>query len=60
MISKNENEKGIVLIGAIALIAILALLGTVGIVTTTTEIIISKNHKTSVQARYITEAGIHR
>ena len=60
MISKNENEKGIVLIGAIALIAILALLGTVGVITTTTEIIISKNHKTSVQARYITEAGIHR
>jgi hypothetical protein len=60
IISKHENEKGIVLIGAIALIAILALLGTVGVITTTTEIIISKNHKTSVQARYITEAGIHR
>jgi hypothetical protein len=60
IISKVENEKGIVLIGAIALIAILALLGTVGIVTTTTEIIISRNHKTSVQARYVTEAGIHR
>ncbi len=60
IISKNENEEGIVLIAAIALIAILALLGTVSVVTTTTEIIISKNHKTSVQARYITEAGIHR
>ena len=60
MISKHENEKGVVLVGTIALVAILALLGTVGIVTTSTEIIISKNHKTSVQARYITEAGIHR
>jgi hypothetical protein len=41
-------------------VAILALLGTVGVVTTSTEIIISKNHKTSVQARYVAEAGIHR
>ena len=60
IISKAENEKGIVLIGAIALIAILAVLGTVGVVTTSTEIIISKNHMTSVQARYVSEAGIHR
>jgi cytoskeletal protein CcmA (bactofilin family) len=60
IISKAENEKGIVLIGAISLVAILALLGTVGVVTTSTELIISKNHKTSVQARYVTEAGIHR
>ncbi len=56
----NANEKGIVLVGAIALVAILALLGTVGVVTTSTELIISKNHKTSVQARYVAEAGIHR
>jgi hypothetical protein len=41
-------------------VAILALLGTVGVITTTTEIMISKNHKTSVQARYVAEAGIHR
>jgi hypothetical protein len=32
----------------------------VGVVTTSTEIIISKNYKTSVQARYVSEAGIHR
>jgi Tfp pilus assembly protein PilX len=57
IISKAENEKGIVLIAAISLIAILALLGTVGIITTSTEIIISKNHKTSVQASYAAQAG---
>jgi Tfp pilus assembly protein PilX len=57
IISKAENEKGIVLIGAISLVAVLALLGTVSVVTTTTEIIISKNHKTSVQASYAAQAG---
>jgi hypothetical protein len=60
VIPTNTNEKGIVLVGTIALVAILALLGTVGVVTTSTEIIISKNYKTSVQARYVSEAGIHR
>ena len=60
VIPTNANEKGIVLVGTIALVALLALFGTLGIITTTTEIIISKNHKTSVQARYVTEAGIHR
>jgi hypothetical protein len=29
----------------------------VGVITTSTEIIISKNHKTSVQARYVAQAG---
>ncbi len=60
MISKNENEKGVVIIAVIGLIALLVLFGTMGVVTTSTEIIISKNHKTSVQARYTAEAGIHR
>ncbi len=60
MISKNENEKGIVLIATIGLIALLVLFGTMGVITTSTGIIISKNHKTSVQARYTAEAGIHR
>ena len=60
MISKNENEKGIVLVAVIGLIAILVLFGTVGVVTTSTEIMISKNYKTSVQARYTAEAGVHR
>ncbi len=60
MTSKNKNEKGIVLVGTIALTALLALFGTLGIVTTSTELIISKNYKSSVQARYVAEAGIHR
>ncbi len=60
VIPTNTNEKGIVLVGTIALVAILAVFGTLGIVTTSTELIISKNHKTSVQARYVAEAGIHR
>jgi hypothetical protein len=57
IISKHENEKGIVLVAAIGLVAILALFGTVAVITTSTEIIISKNHKTSVQANYAAEAG---
>ncbi len=60
IISKNENERGIVLVAAIGLVAILALFGTVGVITTSTELIISRNHKTSVQAHYISEAGVHR
>ncbi len=60
IISKAENEKGIVLVAAIGLVALLALFGTVGVITTSTELIISKNHKTSVQAHYVAEAGVHR
>ncbi len=60
VIPTNANEKGIVLVGTIALVAILAVFGTLGIVTTSTELIISKNYKSSVQARYVAEAGIHR
>ncbi len=59
-IPTNANEKGIVLVATIALTALLALFGTLGIVTTSTELIISKNYKSSVQARYVAEAGIHR
>ena len=52
-----HNEKGVVLIGAISLIAILALLGTVSVVTTSTEILICRNYKTSVQASYAAHSG---
>ncbi len=52
-----HNEKGIILIGAISLIAILALSGTVGVITTFTEIKISNNYKTSIQASYAAQAG---
>jgi Tfp pilus assembly protein PilX len=52
-----HNEKGMVLIGAISLIALLALFGTVGVITTFTEIKISSNYKTSIQATYAAQAG---
>ncbi len=57
IVSKPENEKGIVLVAAISLVAILALLGTVVVTTTSTELLISRNYKTSVQARYVAQAG---
>ncbi len=59
-ISTNCNEKGLVLIAALALISILALMATLSVTTTYTEIKISRNYKTSVQARYVAEAGVHR
>ena len=55
-----RNEKGLVLIASLALIAILALVATLSVTTTYTDIKISSNYKTSIQARYIAEAGIHR
>ena len=51
--------KGLVLIAALALIAILAIVSTAAVYTTTTDIRISGNYKTSVQAFYVAEAGIH-
>jgi hypothetical protein len=57
MISKNENEKGLVLVGVLALVAILALLATVSVTTTYTDIKITSNYKTSIQASYAAEAG---
>ncbi len=58
IVAKNENEKGIVLVATIGLIALLALFGTVGVITTSTELIISRNYKTSVMAFYAAQAGI--
>ncbi|MDR4509943.1 MAG: PilX N-terminal domain-containing pilus assembly protein [Candidatus Brocadiaceae bacterium] len=54
------NEKGIVLIAALALVAILALVGTTAVITTNTELKISGNYKTSTQAFYVSEAGYNR
>ena len=53
------HNKGLVLIAALALISILAIVSTVAVYTTTTDIRISGNFKTSVQAFYVAEAGIH-
>ena len=44
------DEKGVVFVVALALVAILALVGTVAVTTTTTDIKISSNYKTNVQA----------
>jgi hypothetical protein len=54
------NEKGIVLIGALALVALLALVSTISVTTTYTDIKISSNYKTGVQASYAAEAGYNR
>ncbi len=56
-ISINCNEKGLVLIGALALISILALVATISVTATYTDIKISGNYKTGVQANYIARAG---
>jgi hypothetical protein len=51
------GENGFIIIAVIALIAILALVGTVAVMTTTTEIKISSNYKTGVQAFHAAQAG---
>ncbi len=51
------GENGFIIIAVIALIAILALVGTVAVLTTTTEIKISSNYKTGVQAFHAAQAG---
>src|SRR3990170_4112424 len=55
----HGHDKGLVLIATLALIAILALVSTVAVYTTNTDIKISGNYKTSTQAFYMAEAGIH-
>ena len=55
----HGHDKGFVFIAALALIAILAVVSTAAVYTTTTDIKISGNYKTSVQAFYVAEAGIH-
>ena len=50
-------EKGMILIVVLALIAILTLVGTVAVITTNTDIKISGNYKTSVQALYAAQEG---
>lgn len=54
-----QQEKGIVLIATLALIAIITLISTTAFYTTNTDIKISGNYKTSTQAFYLAEAGIH-
>ncbi len=58
ILSTYTDERGIVLIAALALIAILALVGGVAVITTNTDVKISSNYKSSVQALYAAQAGI--
>lgn len=55
--SKYRDERGIVFIAALALVAVLALAGIVSLVTTTTDITISSNYKSSLQASFAAQAG---
>lgn len=54
-----KQEKGLVLIATLAVISIITLVSTVAVYTTNTDIKISGNYKTSTQAFYLAEAGIH-
>lgn len=56
--STYTNERGIVLIAAMALVAILALVGGIALVTTNTDIKISSNYKSSVKGLFAAQAGI--
>lgn len=53
-----SNERGIALITVILLILVLSFIGAAAIVTSTTELQIGGNFKTSVQAFYNAEAGV--
>ncbi|MDO8723937.1 MAG: pilus assembly PilX N-terminal domain-containing protein, partial [Syntrophales bacterium] len=53
-----SDEKGMVLVVGLLLIVVLMLLGTTAVMTSTTDMKISANYKTSNQAFYIAEAGI--
>lgn len=52
-----KSEDGMILIMSLALLAVLALVGTIAINTTTTELKISTNYKSNIQAFYIADAG---
>jgi len=55
-----KDEKGMVLVVGLLLIVVLMLLGTTAVLTSTTDMKISANYKTSNEAFYIAEAGIER
>lgn len=54
----SDNEKGIVLVVVLLLLAALIILGTTAVMQTSTDLKISSNYKTRVQAFYIAEAGL--
>lgn len=53
-----SDEKGMVLVVGLLLIVVLSLLGTTAVMTSTTDMKISANYKTSNQAFYAAEAGV--
>ncbi|MBN2284453.1 MAG: pilus assembly PilX N-terminal domain-containing protein [Deltaproteobacteria bacterium] len=53
------GQQGIVLVSALLVMAILIVLGTTAVMQTSTDIKISRNYKSSTQALYNAEAGIH-
>jgi Tfp pilus assembly protein PilX len=55
--SVTGNERGMVLIVSLLIISVLLLLGTTAVLTSTTDMKISSNYKTSSQAFHIAEAG---
>jgi len=55
-----NNEKGMVLVIVLLLLAALIILGTTAVMQTSTDLKISSNYKTGVQAFYIAEAGLAR
>lgn len=53
-----RDEKGMVLVVGLLLISVLMLLGTTAVITSTTDLKISGNYRSSSQAFYIAEAGM--
>lgn len=53
-----RDEKGMILVVSLMLISVLLLLGTTAVMTSTTDMKISANYKTGIQASYVAEAGI--
>lgn len=54
-----RDEKGMVLVVGLLLIVVLMLLGTTAVITSTTDMKISANYKTSQQAFYDADAGVN-
>ncbi|GAI93405.1 unnamed protein product, partial [marine sediment metagenome] len=53
-----SNERGMVLVVSVLMLAVLAALGTTAVMQTSTDLKISSNYKTGVQAFYDADAGV--
>ena len=54
-----HNERGAVLVTGLIFMAILSIMGTAAYLTSSNELLISRNYKTAKKALYAAEAGIH-